>query len=85
MQADITQISSRVQGYVAEVLVKDNGPVRAGDMLVRLDDGDYHIALRTAERRVETAGQTLARIDAQIEAARAAMTQAEASQAAAEA
>ncbi|TNC72012.1 HlyD family secretion protein [Rubellimicrobium roseum] len=78
VQADIALISSRVQGYVAEVLVKDNDRVRAGDMLVRLDDGDYRIALDTAESRVATAGQTLSRIDAQTQATRAAVQQARA-------
>ncbi len=80
VDADITLISSRVQGYVAEVPVKANDHVKAGQVLVRLDDGDYRIALQTAESRVETAGDTLKRIDAQIQAALAAVTQAEAGQ-----
>jgi membrane fusion protein (multidrug efflux system) len=78
VQADITLVSSRVQGYVDEVLVGDNDHVKAGDVLVRLDAGDYEIALQTAQSRVATADQTLLRIDAQIEAARAAVTQARA-------
>ena len=78
VQADITLVSSRVQGYADEVLVSDNDHVQAGDILVRLDAGDYEIALQTAESRVATADQTLARIDAQTEAARAAVTQAQA-------
>ena len=78
VQADITLVSSRVQGYVAQVLVGDNDHVRAGDVLVRLDAGDYEIALQTAQSRVATADQTLLRIDAQTEAARAAVTQAQA-------
>lgn len=83
--ADITLISSRVQGYVAEVPVEANQHVRAGEVLVQIDDGDYRIALRTAESRVATAGDTLLRIDAQIAAAEASVRQAEAEQAAAEA
>ncbi|EYD78216.1 MFS multidrug efflux pump, A subunit [Rubellimicrobium mesophilum DSM 19309] len=85
VQADITLISSRVQGYVDQVLVSDNDHVKAGDVLVRLDAGDYEIALQTAQSRVATADQTLARIDAQTEAARAAVTQAQAGLDAAEA
>ena len=85
MQADITLISSRVQGYVSELPVAENAHVRAGDVLVRLDDGDYRIALDTAKSRVATADRTLARIDAQIEAARAAVLQAKADLDAAEA
>ncbi|SIS59860.1 HlyD family secretion protein [Phaeovulum vinaykumarii] len=85
VQADIALISSRVQGYVAELPVEENTHVKAGDVLVRLDDGDYRIALATARSRVETADRTLARIDAQITAARAAVAQAEADRDAAEA
>ena len=78
VQADITLISSRVQGYVDQVLVSDNDHVRAGDVLVQLDAGDFEIALQTAQSRVATADQTLARIDAQTEADRPAVTQAQA-------
>jgi len=78
VQADITLISSRVQGYVAELPVAENAHVEAGDVLVRLDDGDYRIALDRAKARVATADSTLARIDAQVDAARAAVKQAEA-------
>lgn len=69
--ADVTLISSRVQGYVASVEVAENAVVQAGDVLVRLDDGDYTIALQVAQSRVASAGETLNRIDAQIEAAEA--------------
>jgi membrane fusion protein (multidrug efflux system) len=73
--ADITLISSRVQGYVESVGMVENAHVSAGDILVQLDDGDHQIALDTAESRVSTAGLSLLRIDAQVQAARAAVTQ----------
>ncbi|SNR69430.1 HlyD family secretion protein [Puniceibacterium sediminis] len=76
--ADVTLVSSRVQGYVATVSVGSNDHVSAGDILVRLDDGDYRNALATSQSRFATAGDTLARIDAQIAAARAGVAQAEA-------
>ncbi len=76
--ADVTMISARIDGYAAEVPVRSNDHVSAGDVLARLDDGDLRNALATAQSRWETAGETLARIDAQIDAARAAVTQAEA-------
>ena len=76
--ADITLISSRVQGYAAAVEVQENQRVAAGDVLVRLEDGDYRNALDVARSREATASDTLARIDAQIEAARAGVVQAEA-------
>ncbi|WP_372800702.1 HlyD family secretion protein [Paracoccus seriniphilus] len=83
--ADTTVISSRVQGYVVEVPVKQNDRVKAGDILVKLDDGDYRIALETAKEKVRTADQTIARIDAQITAAKASVEQARALKAVAEA
>ena len=83
--ADVTLISSRVQGYVAQVPVAENAVVRAGEVLVRLDDGDYVIALHTAQSRVATADNTLARIDAQSRAAEAGVAQAKALQQMAEA
>ena len=85
VQSDITLISSRVQGYVAALPVDENRHVSAGEVLVQLDDGDYRLALEMAQSRVATADRTLARIDAQIAAAGAAVDQAVAGQHAAEA
>jgi membrane fusion protein (multidrug efflux system) len=83
--ADTTLISSRVQGYVVDVAVKQNDSVAAGDILMRLDDGDYRIALDTAKEQVHTADQTIARIGAQIDAAEAGVAQSKAMYAVAEA
>ncbi|AML52132.1 HlyD family secretion protein [Falsihalocynthiibacter arcticus] len=83
--ADTTLISSRVQGYVSEVSVKQNDIVKAGDVLVRLDDGDYLLALELAKERVLTADQTIGRFGAQITAAEAGVAQAEAMKSVAEA
>ena len=85
VQTDITMIASRVQGYVTELPVAANAHVKAGDVLIRLDDGDFRVALETAQSRLASSAETLARIDAQIVAAKAAVTQAEAGQQAAEA
>ena len=82
LQADITVLSPRIQGYVSEILVAENQPVKAGAPLIRLDDGDYRIALETAQNRLATLGDTLARIDAQEVAAKAGVAQARAERAA---
>ena len=37
VQADKVAISALVEGYVTEVLVTDNQPVQAGQLLVRID------------------------------------------------
>lgn len=45
---DITVMSAKVPGYIAQVPA-DNQAVRAGDLLVKLDDRDYVAALQRAE------------------------------------
>ena len=38
--ANVTPISPHIAGFVAEIAVKDNQLVKAGQLLVRLDDRD---------------------------------------------
>jgi len=80
---DIATISPKVAGYVAKVNVVANQKVKAGDVLVTLDDGDYTIARDQAQATIDTAGVTLKRIDAQIAGSKAAVIQAEAQKASA--
>src|SRR5579863_4174691 len=49
VQADKIVVSSDVSGRVVAVEVKDNQPVKAGQVLIRLDDGTYRIALAKAQ------------------------------------
>lgn len=49
VEAEIVHIAPKVEGYVAEVAVEDNQPVKRGDLLLRLDDGDYRAKLAEAE------------------------------------
>jgi len=51
----ITPISSKVYGRVQEVLVKDNQPVKKGDVLVKLDPRDYQAALDQAKAQLALA------------------------------
>ena len=51
----ITQISSKVYGRVAEVLVNDNQQVKAGQILVKLDPRDYQAALAQAKAQLALA------------------------------
>ena len=52
--------------------------MRLGDVLVRLDDGDYRLALAQAEARLGTQDATIDRLDKQIIAAATAIDQARA-------
>jgi membrane fusion protein (multidrug efflux system) len=45
----ITPIAAKISGRVAEVLVHDNEPVKAGQVLVKIDPRDYQAALDTAK------------------------------------
>ncbi len=51
----ITQISSKIYGRVAEVLVTDNQQVKAGQVLVKLDPRDYQAALEQAKAQLALA------------------------------
>jgi membrane fusion protein (multidrug efflux system) len=75
---DITTISPKVSGYVASVNVVANQQVKAGDPLVTLDNGDYRIAADQAQAQIDTENLTLKRINAQIDGAKASVTQAQA-------
>jgi membrane fusion protein, multidrug efflux system len=66
VQADNTLIAPRVSGYISEVLVADNQPVKTGQVLARIDDRDYQTALRQAVADRETAEAEIRSIDAQL-------------------
>ena len=66
VKADSTIISPRVSGYLAEVLVGDNQPVASGQLLARIDDRDFRIALDQAHADVAAAEATVRNLDAQI-------------------
>lgn len=49
VKTDMTVVAPRVRGHVAEVLVRDNQPVAAGQVLVRLDTEEYAARVAGAE------------------------------------
>jgi membrane fusion protein, multidrug efflux system len=51
----ITQVASKIYGRVAQVLVEDNQPVKVGQVLVKIDAGDYQAALDQAKAAVALA------------------------------
>ncbi|MBG6291367.1 HlyD family secretion protein [Pseudomonas nitroreducens] len=62
---DVTVISPRVAGYIAELKVSDNQLVHAGDLLARIDDRDYRAALAKADGAVHAEEAALGNVDAQ--------------------
>jgi len=83
--ADTAVIAAKVSGHIAEVAVADNAAVRAGDLLVRIDDGDYRLAVEAAKDKIATQDATIARIGRQIDAQDALVAQAAAQVAATDA
>ena len=49
LQADAVAVAPRINGYVTEVLVKDNQWVKAGEPLLRIDPRTYRATLDQAE------------------------------------
>ncbi|MGE0516760.1 MAG: HlyD family secretion protein [Hyphomicrobiaceae bacterium] len=76
--ADIAQLSARVAARVESVPVAANQHVRKGDVLVRLDDTDFRLAVDQAKAKLATQEASITRFSRQIEAAKAAVTQAQA-------
>jgi membrane fusion protein, multidrug efflux system len=66
VKADSTIIAPKVSGYIADVLVGDNEPVKAGQLLARIDDRDFRAALAQAHADVDAAAATVHNLDAQI-------------------
>ncbi|MFC0401816.1 HlyD family secretion protein [Paraburkholderia rhizosphaerae] len=64
--ADFTLVAPRVAGQVSEVRVEDNQRVKAGQLLVRIDDRDFRAALMSADADVTAARASVANYDAEI-------------------
>src|SRR6187551_2025127 len=60
VKADNTTIAPKVSGYLSAVLVEDNQPVKAGQVLARIDDRDFNVALAQAKAGVAAAEARIA-------------------------
>lgn len=80
-----TTLAAKVSGYVEAVTVEDNARVRAGDVIAKIDDGDYRLAVDSARGKATTQQATIERIGKQVEAQQAAIDQAKAQVVSAEA
>lgn len=78
VRADITSLAPKVSGYVTVVAVADNEPVKAGDLLFRIDDRDYRAKLTQAEANVEAARARLSNVAEEMALQRALIRQADA-------
>ncbi len=78
VHADFTLVAPKVAGFVQDVLVEDNQPVKAGQLLARLDDRDFRTALAAAEADVLGAEANLANAEANLQRQQALIEQARA-------
>ena len=66
VKADNTTIAPKVSGYLREVLVGDNEPVKAGQVLARIDERDFRVALDQAKADVAAARAAITSKQAQL-------------------
>jgi membrane fusion protein, multidrug efflux system len=85
VRANNTTLGARVSGHVAAILPADNAVVRAGDVIFKIDDGDYRIAVDAARTKIATQQATIDRIGRQVTALESAAEQAKAQLVSAEA
>jgi len=85
VRANNTTLGARVSGHIMKILAGDNAVVRTGDVIFRIDDGDYRIAVDAARTRMATQQATIDRIGHQVTALESAVEQASAQVASAEA
>src|SRR5580693_8948799 len=67
VKADNTTIAPKVSGYLSQVPVGDNERVRAGQVLARIDDRDFKVALDQAKADVAAAEASIASKQAQLD------------------
>ena len=85
VRANNTTLGARVAGHVAAILAADNSTVRTGEVIFKIDDGDYRIAVDAARARIATQQATIDRIGRQVNAMVSAVEQASAQLASSEA
>ncbi|WP_315778799.1 HlyD family secretion protein [Bradyrhizobium sp. SZCCHNPS1003] len=78
VRANNTMLGARVSGHIQEIVPRDNSVVRKGDVIFRIDDGDYKIAVDAARSKIATQEATIARIGRQVAAQQSAVEQAQA-------
>jgi membrane fusion protein, multidrug efflux system len=85
VRANNTTLGARVSGHIAAILPGDNAVVHSGDVIFKIDDGDYKIAVDAASTKIATQQATIDRIGHQVTALESAVVQAKAQLTSAEA
>jgi membrane fusion protein (multidrug efflux system) len=85
VRADFTIVAPKVSGYIADVLVQDNQHVKAGQVLARIDDRDFRVALAQVKSDVAAADAAIRNLDAELAMQHSVVGQAQATVAATQA
>jgi membrane fusion protein (multidrug efflux system) len=85
VQADFTAVAPQVSGTIDKVLIEENQPVKAGQLLATIDDRDFVIAVDAAKARVAGARASIASLQVHLVQQGNAIRQAQAAVAADEA
>ena len=83
--ADFEPVSAKIAGYAESVFITDNVPVKAGQVLVKIQAQDYAARVAQAAAMRDNAANDLANLNSQIAAQQAIVEQADAERASAEA
>jgi RND family efflux transporter MFP subunit len=67
VRADVVKLAADVSGFVSEVNVHDNQTIRKGDILFRIDQARFTLALRQADAQVTSAQAGLDQAKADLE------------------
>ena len=59
LQADKVTVAPKVGGFVAASFVTDNQPIKAGDVIARIDDRDYQVVLAQDEADLDKSKASL--------------------------
>jgi membrane fusion protein (multidrug efflux system) len=85
VRANNTTLGARVSGHLVAIVPGDNALVRTGEIIFKIDDGDYRIAADAARTRLATQEATIERIGRQVTALESMVEQAKAQVVSAEA
>lgn len=78
IHGDLTVISPKISGHVVELAVEDNQPVRAGQILLRIDARDFQVKVEESEAVLLGAEAAITGTDKRIAAQKTAVEEAEA-------
>src|SRR3546814_3141988 len=76
--ADFTLVAPQVSGVIGKVLVEENQPVKAGDLIAAIDDRDFIVAVDAAKAQVAAAEASVAGLAARVAQQETAIRQAQA-------